>query len=745
MAEPLNILSIHASAFSIAQRKRLLSSYQEYVSLMRNFEYIVKKYKIGALASFQLQCIYDGRSENNPWYIEPVSAEERDVYDDFLNARRSASGSRSVFVSLNYTNSEQNAGAGIMSAPKDYKMISRYNNLPSRIERYVAAFPQDEKIAHAKFIVDGRYAMVYDDDKDTRTINEVLQSPSDEKKFYCMLDILAQCPHDVEKIDAEILRAAQTETLASEMTAPFENMIITALASLAEEADRVLRILPMKINKSSYLQYAENNGVIPSAARMQEFLNIRHLLHHQWDTLDNIGRFTSFDNNKNFSVRQRYLDAYHGLCGSSLSARLDAYIAAAADFSKLAAALNPELFIRSPQESNSKFIARIKEYARQNPEAPFWVEANYAFTAAKKASLLKNISRLFPQGQVIDLGNLEMESFISRAGMHIKRRNYLEYFQRIEYQICRHFLLRGRSQTPLKSWKDLAAQEIISPEEAKMWAEFKKLRNDLSHHGMNEAMEQRLDAAWPSFTDAVASLQKRLEELCPSVYSLQGNIFRAEHADGTVVDIDFAQKRVLNVIGKDGCSVYKDMVKTKPARRFTEEYRSGVSITTAGTEIVSCRLPDGINVNFQLGIVKYPDGAALVVRGKQVNLLVSAGTKVVMDKQFNVVNVVIDGRSVSVAKKEILLLPKQRKLMIGADNRPKAESWLSDGRGARIGNYRYQNDTVKINLGDTVITVSGNNIKLSRGSQELSYETRKAFAESYAVPQMQGRANSAER
>ena len=36
--------------------------------------------------------------------------------------------------------------------------------------------------------------------------------------------------------------------------------------------------------------------------------------------------------------------------------------------------MNPDLLIRGENESNSKFVSRIKEYVRTNPEAALLVE-----------------------------------------------------------------------------------------------------------------------------------------------------------------------------------------------------------------------------------------------------------------------------------------------------------------------------------------------------------------------------------
>ncbi len=732
MSEQYNIISVYASLFSAARKKRLLSVYREYISLVRNMEHIVRRYKPSVLAAFEVQKIYDNKAENNPWLVEGITEEEKGAYHDFLSVQKPNVNKHYCFVSLNYTSPLKNISRlGIISSPQNYEMQVRKNDLPCRIERYVAAFKQDEQLSEAKFIIDGKYVMTYSA-ATKQAVSDIFNTPAEEKKFSCMLDIMSQFSGNLEALSNEGLHTAQSETMASELTAPFENMILAALASLAEEADKILRDIPTKNKSGNYLIHAENNSAIPSAARMQEFLNIRHLLHHQWDTLDNIGRFTSFDNDRNFSIRERYLAAYCQLCDKPLSERLNAYIAAAADFSLMVSSLNPELKIRAAGETNTKFINRIKEYVRQNPKTPLWVEMAYAETAEKKAPLLKNLKKLFPAAQVIDCGDMDMESFIARISLHLKRKNYLDIFQSVEYQISQHFLLRGRSQPPLKSWRDLLFQKIITPEEAKQWSMLKKLRNDLSHQGMNDELSQRLDEAFPLLFHSMRELEKRLSKLYPQVYQIQGNIVRAVHKDGMVVELDFLEKRVLSVTSKNGISQYKEMDKRAAARKYTEEYRNGLSITTAGTEIISCRLPNGLFVNFKKGCVVYPDNAVLRINGDEMNCLVSGDMKLITDKEFKVQNFIRARKAINVAKNDVLALPRSRKITIGPDNRLKTDNWYIDDATSYIGEFSYTAEGTDVKLQDgTALLIKDKSLSLRHNGITLTYADRQRFAASY--------------
>ena len=43
---------------------------------------------------------------------------------------------------------------------------------------------------------------------------------------------------------------------------------------------------------------------------MQHYMNIRHLMRHQWDSLDGVGKFTPHTNIKNDEVRGAYKKSY---------------------------------------------------------------------------------------------------------------------------------------------------------------------------------------------------------------------------------------------------------------------------------------------------------------------------------------------------------------------------------------------------------------------------------------------------
>lgn len=103
-----------------------------------------------------------------------------------------------------------------------------------------------------------------------------------------------------EPLQRKDVETAQTEALSSALIAPFENVLLSSLAALSEESNGIMRELFGRRAGQNYMAQAESEGLLPSAAAFQDCLNIRHLMHHQWDTLDGIGKFNERETVKTF-------------------------------------------------------------------------------------------------------------------------------------------------------------------------------------------------------------------------------------------------------------------------------------------------------------------------------------------------------------------------------------------------------------------------------------------------------------
>ncbi len=737
MPEKLDITALYAAALSPGSKQNLLAVYTDYISLVRNLEHVVRRYKPSNLSGYQLGRIYDKDIENNPWDVEELSPEGAAAYVDFVKNSKTDRAHHYCYVSVDHTVPEQNiAEPSIMSAPGDFAVFSRNNALPARIERWVAAYHQDETLKGAQFVVNGRWLMHYNHDAEGIKLSEAFADERIEKRFATMIDVLAQLSPDKRRFSEKEVMNAQEEALASALVAPFENVLLSSLSSLTEENHQMIKTLFYKRYGENYMVQAENQKLISSAASFQDYLNIRHLMHHQWDTLDGLGKFNAVETEKNASVRRRYLDSYMRLCGKPLLGRINAYIESAKEFAPVVAALNPDFLRRNDNESNSKFIERVKAYARSHPNANILVEANYPYGSDKKAPLLKSLNKLVPEAKIVDNAGLDIDGFMEKVSGYLSRSNYIDLFQQIEYKLSQHCLFCGKNYPPNIAWNYFRGKKIITPAEAERWAAFKHLRNALSHRYLDPRLTAEINAVFPEFLKMAIGLEDRIAALNPVIRQVEGSVYRVEHQNGMVVDIDFASKTILSVTDAKGASRPCARIPENAGRRqYAEEYKNGLSITVAGTEILSCRLQNGIVIELKGEKLAYPDGSKLYLDNPERNFLIlKGGVKLITDKQFKVINYIINGKSVTLDKNEVLRPNSRRGLKIDQNGcLAKDELCFSGGRAENIVFKPGKNGVPSIQFADgTRLVMAQGAFRVSHNGVELSYRTRRAFAETYS-------------
>jgi hypothetical protein len=252
--------------------------------------------------------------------------------------------------------------------------------------------------------------------------------------------MLSQFPDDISELTPNKLREIQIETLASIHISKFENVLLSTLGTVAEECNMALKDLHGK-KRDTYLYHAEKKGIIPSASQFQEYLNIRNLMHHQKVSLEGMSCFNTEGLEQNQSMRKRYMTSYQKMCEKKLADRIDSYQAVIKDISPLVEDINPNLFVRANNESNSKFIARIKEFAHKNPDKKIYVQTNYRTKKDKIESIFKTLSKIAPNAEIIDRPPENNKEFMSLLRNYLYRNHYLELFQEVEHNIVRYCLL----------------------------------------------------------------------------------------------------------------------------------------------------------------------------------------------------------------------------------------------------------------------------------------------------------------
>lgn len=732
MPENKNIASVYAQSLIPRQRKSILGAYVDFITTLTNYENVIYTRKLYQLAGKELVksfCNYP----KFPWKVEEASEEDIEQYNNFINLKLQCDESYG-FSSIKETGSKYDEKKlGIISAPKNYKFHSNIMPLPCRVEQYVVAYPSSQKLKDIKFIVDGKYKVTHLFATDDMMASEIFDNPQEEKSFYATLDLISQFPKDLQNLDRSKMREIQIETLASLNVAIFENVVLTTLGSVAEEYNIALRDLCGK-KRDDYFYQAERKGIIPSAAKFQDYLNIRNLMHHQKSSIDGLSCFDAEDEHEqNKSMRKRYMSSYQTICEKRLADRVDAYQAIVKDFSKLAEEVNPNLFIRPLNESNSKFINRIKEYARLNPEEKIYVQTNYRTKKDKVESIAKTLGKVAPNAKIIDRPSEDNDDFMQLVRNFLYRKRYLDIFYDVEHSLVRYCLLSGKNFVPTSAWQYIKNKKIINPEEAKKWTEYKKLRNDLSHKYLDENLIGQMIAVQDEFYDAAYEIAMRITKIMPETHYIGDNVYKVIHPNGKTVTIDFSKKKVIDVIAASGKSLLKDTDKKNNSHAtYVEEYANGVGFTLSGTEIKGIRI-NGINIDFSKRRIQNSDNVRIYFGGKNCNYVVGkSSVKIITDKGFNVSNLIRQKKSQSVEKNEVIMLNGTHKISIGKTGQLEKYIWTDDKKGNQVIKFSVNKGKTVLSFSDgTVWTFDEKQNAISHNGMVLTYKNREKFAESY--------------
>lgn len=717
-------------------------AYYDYVSLVGNLEDAVAQQGINHLAFYELMRNKVNTLGISPWEVENALAEEKQLWTSFVNAEPIKEKHNYCYVSVNHTSPRyKDESAGILSIPTDFDVQRSGNALPHRVERYVAAYPKGIKIADAEFIVDGKYRLKYSVPNKEQTLKEVFGDNAFNDNFMNMLDVLSMLPDKLSQTDEKTHMQIEKEAMASATVAPLENLILDTLSVLAEEAHQMIKKVIGRRTGPNYLGRAEKEQVIPSAVRLQDYINIRHLVHHQWDTLDGMGKFSEKEALKNTTVRRRFLDSYASLCDKPLKERLKSYILAGNDFVSLVTRLNPFVFVKDKEESNNKFIGRFKAYHQANPEQKLYVETGIHQNESKKQSFLKKLAIIDDDYELIDKSLGEIADLEQKFRGFVLRRMYLEMFSDIEYRICQYVLFAGQNMTAAYAWNWLKAHKIITPQEADTWAEYRRMRNQLSHKYTDNELNQQILAIMPEFSSKAQSLREQINEMMPEVRLVSDNVYEAVHKNGKIVRLDYKNKTILSdykekqhysntakpqISGQEQKSVKKTKI-------YTEEYPNGVSLTISGTDIVSCRLGNGVAVDMLKNQLSFEDGTKIYYATPQGTQIVYAGQeRIFADKNMTVNKCVKDGKIIFLGPNDRMMMSNRRSVLLGKNEEIKEEYWFrNDGQKMNV-RYVWDRGEMRLHFNDdTVILLKPDATKVWHQGVELDYAQRQNFADTY--------------
>ena len=735
------LMNIYASQMTPKQKKELLGIYEDYLYFQRGMELVLKN---NSAADLSYMLITKNQWETLdgqvvPWKIEPITAAEREAYVKFVKGQ-DETGDKYSYISLYHINEEEDANLPKVKYCSDkYSETTIDLDLPCPVERYDVAYIKNQKMKDAILLIDGKFHIEYTGEryKDMFT-DEALNNPKMQVEFRIMLQLADYYDFNKNKFDYRYTEKEiyahfgklMTRITAAEALSEYENKILDLMGMYASKAQEAVRGLFPKKNTTEAWQAAEKEGLISSAENMRHYLNIRHLLRHQWDSLDSLGNFSPGNSKEHENVRKEYIKSYRMFFDKTLHDRIKEYQNVAKNMQTLLTAVYPDFLVRETGESNSKFVKRLKEWQKENPELMPTINTNYPLMSEKYESLISNISKVLPEAQIADSFKAEdYQKNNEKENGYFNKTWYLGLYNHIESNMMTYCWTRGLDYTRNNTWYYFK-KNILSREEYDKWCKFRLLRNNLSHNHLDAELRADLKTAVDGdFGEYVLKMGNFLRENTPQFIKQTDGTFLAVHNDGLRVVVDMEKMTVLSCTGKD--SKEKNNNQQAGAEKYSKQPAS-VTVRWWEGKIVDCRLPDGIFIDLKRQKICFPDESRIHFDREGCNFFRMGYNDMYTDKTFEVTKYFEKGKYQEIGRNENRVIAPGHRLR--TDNKSRVAEdiiSLSDGRKLNI-SFTYGSDGAIISLPDgTKLNVSAGKFEVSHNGIVLNYENRHAFRNSY--------------
>lgn len=729
-------INMYSVSVTPKQKKNLLAMYEDYLYFSRGLEMIAQRFSTPEMATHQIIQMYGSPKIDFPWNIEYANKYEREAYENFVNENFDKK-CHHAYISLNHTDPQKDVKLPkIFYIPDGYDVSNIDVELPSPVERYSAAFPKDQTLGESLFVIDGKFKAVYKAEKNAKMpVADALVEPKTLIEFRMLLNLVKFFDEQPYLTEKEYLRTFMN-IIASEGLATYENMVLESINSLADKSYEICRSIYGGRSHDDFLKQAEKDGFIPSAVHLQDFLNIRHLMRHQLDTLDSLGKFKPEEAEKNDILRQKYLQSYRDLCDKNVMGRIKSYGETGNFFRSELQALYPNYMWREASESNSHFISRIKAFRRDNPDTPLLLEINVPLLSDRRRPLLNSISKVTDNVRVIDDIQVSDDKFTSLETDYRQRKYFLRAYNTLECQMMTLCLANGQNCGNKGAWEFICRRKLISANDyEKRWKPWRQLRNELSHNHFDADLRQRLNATCTDFEKAVGEMEVKINMAMPQWKRVGENVYQT--TSGSKVKIDFKAHQIEKTrpFGKQSDKLTDRRPNNKKVH--TEEYISGISVSSAGTEIVSCRLPNRLEIDLRKQRISYPDGVRLFMEAENFNVLQAENAKVFTGKDFRVSKFIENNRRRDLGRNDTCMLGIHCRISTDGYGRLQKINYKTGTPGAVTLNIVVLKDGggVVMNFSDgTKLEINKNRqYKISHAGIELTFANRQKFAASYGA------------
>lgn len=737
------LINMYSASITPKQKKNLLAMYEDYLYFSRGIEMAAQRSSVQGMAAWQLMQMAGSKQieKRVPWKVEYASIYERQNYENFVNQNFEHK-SHYAYISLNHTDLQKDVKLPkIFYIPDDYDVSNVDMELPSPVERYAAAFPKGITLGETSFLIDGKFKASYAlEEKAGMPVSEAFVDSKIQTEFRMLMNLVKFYDEQPDLKDKDYFRNF-VNIIASEAVAVYENMLLETLNSLADKSHEICQSIYGGRSHDDYLMQAEKDGFIPSAARLQDFLNIRHLMRHQLDTLNSLGKFRPDLAEKNENLRRKYLQSYCDLCDKPVIGRIKAYVAAGDFFRPALKALYPNYIWRENSESNSHFISRIKAFRQKNPDEPLLVEINVPLLSDKRKPLLNSIAKVTDNVRVIDHLQLTDEKFNAFEDDYRKRGCFLRAYNTMECQMMTLCLANGQDCSNKKAWEFMLRRKLISVSDyEKKWKPWRQIRNELSHNHLDASLRQRLSEAFDDFMQATDEMEKKIDAVMPQWERVGENVYQTIHKNGgRGVKIDFNSHRIDKGYRRENIDKAQSSADNaaKPNRKkvYTEVYAGGVEIATAGTEIVACRLPNRMEIKLRKQRIVYPDGSAFYMNAANFNIFQTDKAKVFTGKDFKISKFMDNNQKQKLYRNDTRIIGTQHKITTDQYGRLQKINYKNDNAEAvtlNIVALRGENGgCINFSDGTKLEIDTEGKFKVFHAGIELTFANRQKFAQSY--------------
>lgn len=712
----LPILNTCVGKITPKQKRDLLGIYQDYLYFSRGFETIIKSNTMLTLSGFFIEQVGWINGQTPPWYTIFASDFHHNAYDRFINEDFSDT-RQYAYMSLYHTKKEDDVPTKkIRAIPDDYEYTAIDLNLPCPIERYAAFYPKDQKLKDMTLIIDGRFQISYTGNQyGEMKVLDALHNTKIQKEFRALLNYLEYYQHNMFEIAADPaketsnLYSAMVKITANEVLSEHENRVLDLLGSYADKALDILRTIYPGKKAEEIWPLAEKDKLISSAENMRHYLNIRQLVRHQWDSLNGTTRFSFARNPKNDRLRDDYLTSYRLIFDKSIAERVKEYQKIAVQMQTLLKAFYPEFLTREVGETNSKFVARIKHWQKDNPDKTPMVNGNYLLKDEKHNALVRNLKKVAPNAVVLDnLTNEDLTTQTYKEQMYFLRTYFLRMYNRIESSIALFCVSGGLKITqPDDAWEYFRTN-IFTEQENNKWQNYRQLRNNLSHNHLSDSLKKELDETFVVFEREVRELDDYIYDNFPRHVLLKDN---------------------------------KKPQQQKETRPEPQKIKYPLNLTYGEGEIFECQFDNGITVDFKHKKVIFPDQTRLYFDAKDYNVFrFENGNKLFTDKTFMVTKFQERGHIQKVRRNESFMVAPKHKISTNGACRVAEDCIISSDNKRFITKINYNSDGAALLFADgTKLKATTNEFILSHNNVVLTYDNRHAFKKSYLTVQSSSR------